>query len=96
MQRRAGFSGAAGSPCRVDGRTVQCILERPMIAQRASSIVSASSKDAVGPSVPCRYCDGASFMPLYTGVQDRLRYVPGQWDFHRCLQCGAAILCAVP
>ncbi len=41
---------------------------------------------------PCFYCSSASYEPHWQGVRDRLRYVPGEWSFLRCLGCGSAML----
>jgi SAM-dependent methyltransferase len=42
------------------------------------------------------YCRGETFEPLFTGVVDRLGYVPGQWAFWRCRGCGSAVLAPFP
>jgi SAM-dependent methyltransferase len=48
------------------------------------------------PSARCLYCDSANLEPLYTGVRDRLGFVPGERTFLRCLECGSAVLDPLP
>lgn len=45
---------------------------------------------------PCDYCARADFAPLFTNVEDRLRFVPGKWGFLRCNGCGSAQLSPRP
>lgn len=42
--------------------------------------------------VPCLYCSGNSYEPLFENVQDRLGHASGRWGFRRCLSCGSATL----
>jgi|GEM_PF-342237 SAM-dependent methyltransferase len=44
----------------------------------------------------CNYCGGNEFAPLYSGIRDRLRHVPGQWSYVRCGGCGSALLRPFP
>lgn len=44
----------------------------------------------------CLYCGGRDYQPLFSGIQDRLRHVPGTWAYHRCRQCGSAMLAPHP
>lgn len=43
-------------------------------------------------SASCLYCGGADTEPLYSGVKDRLGFVPGERAFSRCRKCGSAVL----
>jgi SAM-dependent methyltransferase len=45
---------------------------------------------------PCLYCGGSAFDVLHAGVEDRLRFAPGQRDWLRCRDCGSAILSPFP
>jgi hypothetical protein len=40
----------------------------------------------------CLYCGGSDTEPLYSGVKDRLGFVPGERAFSRCKKCGSAVL----
>lgn len=40
----------------------------------------------------CLYCGETNYVPLYEGVEDRLRHVPGVWAFWSCQGCGSAML----
>ena len=44
----------------------------------------------------CLYCDGHDLEPLYSGVKDRLGFVPGERAFARCRGCGSAVLVPQP
>lgn len=44
----------------------------------------------------CLYCDSANLEPLYSGVRDRLGFVPGERTFLRCRECGSAVLDPLP
>jgi len=44
----------------------------------------------------CLYCTSTKLEPLYTGVRDRLGYVPGERAFLRCTECGSAIQDPLP
>jgi len=44
----------------------------------------------------CLYCGGTDLEPLYSGVRDRLGYVPGERAYHRCRACGSAVLVPLP
>jgi SAM-dependent methyltransferase len=44
----------------------------------------------------CLYCDSANLEPLYSGVRDRLGFVPGERTFLRCRDCGSAVLDPLP
>lgn len=41
---------------------------------------------------PCLYCSGTEYDPCWQGIRDRLRYVPGEWEFLRCRKCRSALL----
>ncbi len=45
---------------------------------------------------PCLYCGGTSFNVLHAGIEDRLRYAPGQRDWLCCRHCGSGILSPFP
>lgn len=45
---------------------------------------------------PCMYCGGEDFVPLYSGVKDRLHHVPGEWGYRRCCRCQSAMLVPMP
>lgn len=47
-------------------------------------------------SHPCLYCGATSFEVLHSGVEDRLRFAPGQRDWLKCTRCGSAILSPFP
>ncbi len=49
-----------------------------------------------GESPICLYCAGTVTEPLYSGVQDRLGFVPGVRAFVRCVKCGSAVLDPLP
>ncbi|MDX1946102.1 MAG: class I SAM-dependent methyltransferase [Pirellulaceae bacterium] len=44
----------------------------------------------------CSYCGSHDFAPLYGGIRDRLGFVPGEWSFVRCADCGSAQLRPFP
>jgi SAM-dependent methyltransferase len=45
---------------------------------------------------PCLYCAGQQFVPLHSGVRDRLGFVPGERSFVKCVACGSALLDPLP
>ena len=44
----------------------------------------------------CLYCASTDLAPLYSGVRDRLGFVPGERTFLRCRACGSAVLDPLP
>lgn len=44
----------------------------------------------------CLYCGSTDLAPMYSGVRDRLGYVPGERTFRRCRQCRSAVLDPLP
>ncbi|OWK44971.1 class I SAM-dependent methyltransferase [Fimbriiglobus ruber] len=44
----------------------------------------------------CLLCHSPALVPLYAGVRDRLRYVPGDREWWRCRACGSAVLVPQP
>ena len=44
----------------------------------------------------CLYCGESKATLWLRHVQDRLQYVPGEWDFYRCDECGSAMLHPMP
>jgi SAM-dependent methyltransferase len=53
---------------------------------------SVSAVNWQGEPLRCLYCHCDHFSPLYTGIRDRLDYVPGEWDWLRCDHCGSVVL----
>lgn len=49
-----------------------------------------------GTTSACLYCGDSHYRPLHSGIHDRLGYVPGQWSYLRCTQCGSSILSPTP
>lgn len=47
-------------------------------------------------SAACLYCGSSDLAPLYSGVADRLGFVPGERTFQRCRQCDSAVLSPLP
>jgi SAM-dependent methyltransferase len=45
---------------------------------------------------PCLYCGKSDFAPLFSGLNDRLGFVPGDWAYVRCQVCGSANLRPFP
>lgn len=56
------------------------VIQEPPSEQRAS----------------CLYCGSQNFAEHFRGIQDRLRYVPGEWSFERCLRCESLRLSPFP
>lgn len=44
----------------------------------------------------CLYCGSTNLAPLYSGVRDRLDFVPGERTFLGCRECGSAVLEPLP
>jgi SAM-dependent methyltransferase len=44
----------------------------------------------------CLYCGSTDLAPLYSGVTDRLEYVPGERTFFGCTNCESAVLVPLP
>lgn len=44
----------------------------------------------------CLYCGGSKATLWLCHVHDRLQFVPGEWEFHRCDACGSAMLHPMP
>jgi len=44
----------------------------------------------------CLYCSGHDLRPAYTGVRDRLGFVPGEREFWKCRGCGSLVLVPLP
>ena len=44
----------------------------------------------------CLYCGSTDLAPMYSGVRDRLGYVPGERTFCRCRSCRSAVLDPLP
>lgn len=44
----------------------------------------------------CLYCGGSDLRPAYSGVRDRLGFVPGEREFWRCHACGSLVLVPLP
>jgi SAM-dependent methyltransferase len=44
----------------------------------------------------CLYCGSTDLAPLYSGVTDRLGFVPGERTFYRCKHCESAVLVPLP
>jgi SAM-dependent methyltransferase len=44
----------------------------------------------------CLYCASTDLAPLYSGIRDRLGFVPGERTFLRCQSCGSAVLDPLP
>ena len=44
----------------------------------------------------CLWCDEVGDEPSWQGVADRLRYVPGRWNFRRCRNCGSVQVDPLP
>jgi SAM-dependent methyltransferase len=44
----------------------------------------------------CLYCESRDLEVLYTGVRDRLDFVPGERTFLQCRRCGSAVLAPLP
>ncbi len=56
-----------------------------------------ASSAPIAPRLPaCLYCAGEAYEPRYDHIEDRLRYVPGKWAFHRCVTCGSVTLAPHP
>jgi len=54
------------------------------------------SADAAPSPVPCLYCGGTDYVLLHEGVRDRLGYVPGEWSYFRCSDCGSSTISPTP
>lgn len=44
----------------------------------------------------CLYCGSEKLVPLYSGVRDRLGFVPGERVFWQCRDCDSAVLVPLP
>lgn len=55
-----------------------------------------TKSEAVDTAPACLYCEGRDLDVLYTGVRDRLEYVPGERTWWTCRGCGSAVLVPLP
>ncbi len=51
---------------------------------------------SLGDFPACPYCSGAACEPWLDNIEDRLGCGPGRWAFHRCRDCGSAVLFPQP
>ena len=61
-----------------------------------TTLETSSAVTPAASSAACLYCGSTDLAPLYSGVRDRLGFVPGERSFLQCRACGSAVLDPLP